>query len=98
MTGSIQPTARQFGAAVRKCLKQRDEADRVQKVTAETTSFSVLGYGTGIFAGITCTQRLSESALTELRKVREWHEARADEGNHFIIELRGAPYPFGGVV
>jgi len=98
MTEPTQPTARQFGAAVRKFLKQSGADGRVIKVTAETTDFSGLGYGSGIFAEILCSKRLLETTLTGLRHVRDQHEDRASEGNHFIIELRGEPYPFGGVV
>jgi hypothetical protein len=34
--------------------------------------------------------------LDRLRDIRAAFEARAQDGDHFIIQLQGPAYPFGG--
>jgi hypothetical protein len=93
----MQPTARQFGNAVKKCLVEHPFG-AIATVKSKTTSFSGFGYGSGIFAEITTTHSIPDSTKDYLKKVQAEFEAQADEGNHFIISLAGSPYPFGGSI
>jgi hypothetical protein len=90
---SSPPTAREFGASVRKSVK---DVPGIVRVRASTTSFAGFGYGSGIFATVECETRQPEEVLDRLRDIRAAFEARAQDGDHFIIQLQGPAYPFGG--
>lgn len=91
----IRPaTARKFGAAVRRILK---ELGLNWKVQCKTVSFHGFGYGASPFADIQTDRRLTYiecSALADTVRA-----LRADpEGGRGIIELKGPDYAFGGAI
>ena len=91
----MQPTARQFGNAVRKCLSEHPY-DSQPKVKTKTWGFGGLGYGESIDAEIITSSLVPDSTQAALSKVRSEFEDQASESNHFLISLAGSPYPFGG--
>ncbi len=88
-----QPTVRSFGAAVRNVLKAHGSE---AVVTAETVSFSGFGYGAGVFARIETSKPVEGDLRKDLLKVEEEFESKREGEDHFIINLAGPAYPFGG--
>lgn len=93
----MQPSARKFGNAVRKCLVAHPTHNIIGTKT-KTTSFGGMGMGDGIFAELECLEPISDEQRSALALVRDEFEVQADEGNHFIISLGGRAYPFGGKI
>lgn len=94
MTQTKQPSARKYGNAIRNALKNTPYS-----CTTKTIGFSGFGYGCSIVAEIRTFDQPITSGLRELLiSVRNQFEALADDGNHFIIELKGPAYPFGGTI
>ena len=93
----MQPSSRKFGNAVRKCLTDNPFA-AIATVKTSTTSFGGFGFGEGVFSTITADNPIPDNVKALLKSVQQEFEAQADEGNHFIIQLAGSPYPFGGTI
>ena len=92
------PTARAFGAALRKKLK---ELGLTNTVKVETTSFAGFGFGSGCTASVDCPTPLPDETKAKLREIesafRETPGGPQFSGNvpsSFMLKFRGAAYPF----
>jgi hypothetical protein len=90
----MQPSARKFGNAIRKCLND-NPFFTLATVTTNTIQFSGLGYGAGIFATIKTLNALPDTLIEKLKVIQAEFQAQADNGNRFIISLTGEAYPLG---
>ena len=98
------PTARQFGHAIRKKLK---ELDVEATVKVGTTSFAGLGYGDGCHADVCVERALSVEQSAALHEIEKKFksipggpkfdpDSKLTEST-FLIRLTGPDYPFGWV-
>jgi hypothetical protein len=91
----MEPSARQFGNAVRKCLVD-NSFSAITKT--KTVSFSGLGFGQGKFATINTNLPIPFDIKVKLAEIQEQFESQATTGNHFIIDLSGKAYSSGGTI
>jgi len=77
---------RQASNKIRKILTQSP-----CKVRGKTISFEGFGYGSAGFIDIECGAILSETTISELRKI----STEIQKDGKFIVSLCGNAYPFG---